>query len=76
MPRLQLSGPSFSSQLEVQSSLTVVFCQSREDAQLRDFETRPNWRQEDGVYRRGGDSWLNGTMQARSSGLVGEAVFD
>lgn len=25
------------------------------DAQLRDFETRPNWRQEDGVYRRGGD---------------------
>ncbi|CAE7652492.1 PGLP2 [Symbiodinium sp. CCMP2592] len=25
------------------------------DVQLRDFETRPNWRQEDGVYRRGGD---------------------
>ncbi|CAE7218462.1 unnamed protein product, partial [Symbiodinium microadriaticum] len=25
------------------------------DAQLRDFDTRPTWRQEDGVYRRGGD---------------------
>lgn len=30
-----------------------------QDAQLRDFEVRPKWRLEDGVFRRGGDRLMD-----------------